>query len=102
MVGGGRSQTGGAGARRYSTGLEEQSPSGSDGGMIWSVELLARHLLPQHPHVEVVESRSGTQAVVRGTRAGVNVVVGYGRRLAEANEGTAGQRSVRPPDRRDG
>ena len=42
-------------------------------------ELLARHLLPQHPHVEMVESRGGTRAVVRGTRVGVDVVVGYER-----------------------
>jgi uncharacterized protein (DUF433 family) len=42
-------------------------------------ELLARQLLPQHPHVEVVESRSGPRAVVRGTRVGVDVVVGYAR-----------------------
>ena len=40
-------------------------------------ELLARHLLPQHPHVEVVESRSGPRAVIRGTRVGIDVVVGY-------------------------
>jgi uncharacterized protein (DUF433 family) len=40
-------------------------------------ELLARQLLPQHPHVEKVESRSGTRAVVRGTRVGVDVIVGY-------------------------
>jgi uncharacterized protein (DUF433 family) len=42
-------------------------------------ELLARQLLPQHPHVEVVESRSGPRAVIRGTRVGVDVVVGYAR-----------------------
>lgn len=40
-------------------------------------EWLARRLLPQHPHVEVIESRSGPRAVVRGTRVGVDVVVGY-------------------------
>ncbi len=40
-------------------------------------ELLARQLLPQHPHVEVVESRSGPRPVIRGTRVGVDVVVGY-------------------------
>jgi len=40
-------------------------------------DLLARHLLPQHPHVEQVASRSGTRAVVRGTRVGVDVIVGY-------------------------
>ncbi len=42
-------------------------------------EWLARHLLPQHPHVEVIESRSGPRAVVKGTRVGVDVIVGYNR-----------------------
>lgn len=42
-------------------------------------EWLARHLLPQHPHVEVVESRSGPRAVVKGTRVGVDVIVSYSR-----------------------
>jgi hypothetical protein len=59
-------------------------------------ELLARHLLPQHPHVEVVESRSGPRAVVRGTHVGADVVVGCGRCLPEANDGTAGRRSICP------
>lgn len=42
-------------------------------------ELLARELLPQHPHVELLTSRSGPRAVVRGTRVGVYVIVGYSR-----------------------
>ena len=42
-------------------------------------EWLARRLLPQHPHVQVTESRSGPRPVVRGTRVGVDVVVGYSR-----------------------
>ncbi len=42
-------------------------------------EWLARRLLPQHPHVEVVESRSGPRAVVKNTRVGVDVIVGYNR-----------------------
>ena len=42
-------------------------------------EWLARHLLPQHPHVEVIESRSGHRAVVKGTRVGVDAIVGYNR-----------------------
>jgi len=42
-------------------------------------EWLVRHLLPQHPHVEVVASRSGPRPVVRGTRVGVDAVVGYNR-----------------------
>lgn len=40
-------------------------------------ELLAEHLLPPHPHIEVVLSRTGSRAVVRGTRIGVDVIVGY-------------------------
>ena len=42
-------------------------------------ELLARELLPQHPHVEIIKSRSGPWAVIRGTRVGVDVIVGYSR-----------------------
>lgn len=42
-------------------------------------ELLARQLLPEHPYVEQVESRSGTRAVIRGTRVGVDVIVWYWR-----------------------
>ena len=42
-------------------------------------EWLARRLLPQHPHVEVIEGRSGPRAVVRNTRVGVDVIVGYNR-----------------------
>ena len=40
-------------------------------------EVLARQLIPPHPHVEVVESRSGPRAIIRGTRIGVDVVLGY-------------------------
>jgi uncharacterized protein (DUF433 family) len=39
--------------------------------------LLAQHLLPAHPYVEVYQSRSGPRAVVKGTRVGVSTVVGY-------------------------
>jgi len=38
-----------------------------------------RHLLPQHSHVEIVASRSGPRPVVKGTRVGVDVIVGYNR-----------------------
>ena len=41
--------------------------------------MVGAYLLPQHPHIEVVESRSGPRAVVRGTRVGVDVIVGYNR-----------------------
>ncbi|MCB9430663.1 MAG: DUF433 domain-containing protein [Ardenticatenaceae bacterium] len=40
-------------------------------------ELLAERLLPPHAHVEVIPSRSGLRAVVRGTRIGVDVIIGY-------------------------
>ena len=40
-------------------------------------EMLARQLLPEHPYVERIESRSGMRAVIRSTRVGVDVIVGY-------------------------
>ena len=40
---------------------------------------LAHHLFPQYPHVEVIDGRSGSRAVVRGTRVAVDVLVGYNR-----------------------
>lgn len=30
-----------------------------------------------HTHVETIESRSGPRAVIKGTRIGVDVIVGY-------------------------
>jgi uncharacterized protein (DUF433 family) len=39
--------------------------------------LLTELILPPHPYVEVVESRSGPHPVVKGTRIGVNVIIGY-------------------------
>jgi uncharacterized protein (DUF433 family) len=41
--------------------------------------LLARQLLPKHPYVEHVTSRSGPRAVILGTRVGIDVIVGYWR-----------------------
>jgi uncharacterized protein (DUF433 family) len=40
---------------------------------------LARHLLPQHPHIEIIESRSGPRPVIKDTRVGVDVIIGYNR-----------------------
>lgn len=42
-------------------------------------ELLKHELMPQHPHVEEIVGRSGVRPVVRGTRVGVDVIVGYTR-----------------------
>jgi uncharacterized protein (DUF433 family) len=41
------------------------------------VELLSRQLLPNHPYVETISSRSGPRAVIKDTRIGVDVIVGY-------------------------
>lgn len=41
--------------------------------------LLSGQLLPTHPYVEMYQSRSGPRAVVKGTRVGVSVIVGYTR-----------------------
>ncbi len=40
-------------------------------------EMLAQELLPQHPHIELLAGRGGPRAVIRGTRVGVEVIVGY-------------------------
>ena len=40
-------------------------------------EILAEELMPQHPYVEVIDSRSGPRPVIKGTRVGVDVIVGY-------------------------
>jgi uncharacterized protein (DUF433 family) len=40
-------------------------------------EMLTQELLPEHPHVELLSGCGGTRPVVRGTRVGVDVIVGY-------------------------
>lgn len=40
-------------------------------------ELLTALILPSHPYVEVIEGYSGPRAVVKGTRIGVDVIIGY-------------------------
>ena len=42
-------------------------------------ELLRSGLLPQHPHIEEIAGCSGPRAVIRGTRVGVDVILGYSR-----------------------
>jgi uncharacterized protein (DUF433 family) len=42
-------------------------------------ELLARELLLPHPHIEVVDSPGGPWARIKGTRVGVETIVGYHR-----------------------
>jgi uncharacterized protein (DUF433 family) len=40
-------------------------------------EILTEQLMPQHPYVETLQSRSGPRAAIKGTRIGVDVIVGY-------------------------
>ncbi len=42
-------------------------------------ELLSRELLLPHPHIEVVDSPGGPWARIKGTRVGVDTIVGYHR-----------------------
>jgi uncharacterized protein (DUF433 family) len=41
------------------------------------VEILQERLLPGHPYVKVVSGRGGLRPVIKGTRVGVDVIVGY-------------------------
>ena len=40
-------------------------------------EILTEELMPQHPYVEMIDSRSGLRPVIKGTRIGIDVLVGY-------------------------
>lgn len=48
-------------------------------------ELLRAHLSPAHPYIEMVATRSGLRAMVKGTRIAVSTIVGYVR-LGESPE----------------
>ena len=52
-------------------------------------DFLDTHLAPQHPHVERIQGSEGWRAVVKGTRTGVDAVVGY-RRAGYTPEEIAG------------
>jgi len=40
-------------------------------------ELLRQQLVPKHAYVEVVEKITGSQAMIKGTRIPVSIVIGY-------------------------
>jgi len=40
-------------------------------------ELLRQQLAPKHAYVEVIEKATGPQAVIKGTRVPVSIVIGY-------------------------
>jgi uncharacterized protein (DUF433 family) len=50
------------------------------------VELLSQQLLPNHPHVETIQSRSGPRAVIKGTRIGIDVIASYAHAGYSAHE----------------
>lgn len=48
-------------------------------------EILRQQLAPQHAYIEVVEKSTGSQAMVKGTRIPVSIIIGY-LRLGETPE----------------
>jgi len=42
-----------------------------------AIEILSTQFEPQHPYVEMLRSAGGVRAVIRGTRTGVDAVIGY-------------------------
>lgn len=43
------------------------------------IEVLNTQFEPQHPYVEMLRGAGGTRPVIKGTRTGVDAVVGYSR-----------------------
>jgi uncharacterized protein (DUF433 family) len=39
--------------------------------------LLRQHVVPQHAYIEVMEKSSGSQAVIKGSRVPVSIIVSY-------------------------
>ena len=40
-------------------------------------ELLRQQLVPKHAYIEVVEKITGSQAMIKGTRVPVSIIIGY-------------------------
>lgn len=40
-------------------------------------ELLRQQLTPKHAYIEVIEKAAGPQAVIKGTRVPVSIIIGY-------------------------
>jgi len=40
-------------------------------------ELLRRQLVPEHAYIEVIEKITGSQAMIKGTRVPVSIIIGY-------------------------
>jgi uncharacterized protein (DUF433 family) len=48
-------------------------------------EVLRTHLSPVHPYIETIVTRSGSKAMIKGTRIAVSTIIGYAR-LGESPE----------------
>ena len=59
--------------------IVEQARANKVSPVDFLTEFLDTHLAPQHPHVERVQSSGGGRVVIKGTRTGVEAVVGYRR-----------------------
>lgn len=53
-------------------------------------EILRQQLAPRHAYIEVVEKPTGSQALLKGTRIPVSVIIGY-LRLGETPESLVGR-----------
>ncbi|MFQ5594057.1 MAG: DUF433 domain-containing protein [Anaerolineae bacterium] len=51
-------------------------------------ELVRRQLAPEHAYIEVVEKAAGPQAMIKGTRVPVSIIIGY-LRIGETPESLA-------------
>jgi len=51
-------------------------------------ELVRRQLAPEHAYIEVVEKATGPQAMIKGTRVPVSIIIGY-LRIGETPESLA-------------
>ncbi len=59
--------------------IAEQAKANKVTPVDFLTDFLDTHLAPQHPHVERIQGKAGWRAVVKGTRTGVDAVVGYRR-----------------------
>jgi uncharacterized protein (DUF433 family) len=53
-------------------------------------EILRQQLAPRHAYIEVVEKPTGSQALLKGTRIPVSIIIGY-LRLGETPESLVGR-----------
>jgi len=57
--------------------LAEQAAACDETPDTFVADLLSQQVLSGHPYIEIISSRSGPRAVIKGTRIGVDVIIGY-------------------------